>query len=117
MAKLTLDQPINSLTVGDLKELVREVIREEQRKEYYIDDEGYLVFASEEAYVAYLDKQEGKLPSEVKAYFIDKQGFKAFYSDWEPTPEKAKELEEIRQEPTVPAEQVWDELRNLGVDI
>ena len=97
MAKLALDQPVDTMTVGDLRELIREVLREERRKEYYIDKEGYLVFLSEEAYADYLDKQ-GKLPSEVRAYFIDEQGYKAFYSDWEPTPEYAKELEEARRE-------------------
>lgn len=117
MAELTRARQVSDLTVSDFKELVREILREERHEEYYIDEEGYLVFASEEAYAAYLDKQEGKLPSEVKAYFIDEHGLRVFYSDWEPTPEKAKELEEIRQEPTVPAEQVWEELRDLGVEI
>jgi hypothetical protein len=96
MLKVALDQPVGTMTVGDLKELVREVVREEQC--YYIDEEGYLVFFSEDDYADYLDKQEGKLPSEVKAYFIDEQGYKAFYSDWVPTPEYAKELEEARRE-------------------
>jgi len=41
---------------------------------------GYLVFLSEEAYADYLEKQGGKLPSEIKAYFIDEQGYKVFYS-------------------------------------
>ena len=96
MLKVALDQPVGTMTVGELKELMREVVREEQC--YYIDEEGYLVFFSEEAYADYLDKQEGKLPSEVRAYFIDEQGYKAFYSDWVPTPEYARELDEARRE-------------------
>ena len=115
MSELALDQPVGTITVGDLRELVREVTREERR--YYIDDDGYLVFLSEDAYADYLDKQEGKLPSEVRAYFIDEQGYKALYSDWVPTPEYAKELDEARKEPTVDAEEVWEDLRKLGVDI
>jgi len=115
MSELALDQPVGIITVGDLRELVREVTREERR--YYIDDDGYLVFLSEDAYADYLDKQEGKLPSEVRAYFMDEQGYKAFYSDWVPTPEYAKELDEARKEPTVDAEEVWEDLRKLGVDI
>jgi hypothetical protein len=115
VSELVLDQPISTITVGDLKELMREVVREEQS--YYIDEEGYLVFLSEDDYADYLDKQEGKLPSEVRAYFIDEQGYKAFYSDWVPTPEYAKELEEARKEPTVDADEVWEDLRKLGVDI
>jgi hypothetical protein len=96
MRKSALDKPIGVLTVGELKELIRDVFREE--RSYYIDDEGCLAFLSEEAYADYLEKQGGKLPSEVRAYFIDEQGYKAFYSDWEPTPEYAKELDEARRE-------------------
>jgi len=62
-------------------------------------------------------RRAGKLPSEVRAYFIDEQGYKAFYSDWVPTPEYARELEEARKESTVDAEEVWEDLRKLGVDI
>lgn len=98
ISKLALDQLVGTITVGDLKELMREVVREERHREYYIDKEGYLVFLSEDAYADYLDKQEGKLPSEVRAYFIDEQGYKAFYSNWVPTPEYARELDEARRE-------------------
>ncbi len=96
MSELALDQPLGTITVGDLKALTRDVLREERG--YYIDEEGYLVFLNEDVYADYLDKQEGKLPSEVRAYFIDEQGYKAFYSDWVPTPEYARELEEARRE-------------------
>ncbi len=96
MSELALDQPVGAITVGDLRKLMREVTREE--KSYYIDEEGCRVFLNEDAYADYLDKQEGKLPSEVRAYFIDEQGYKAFYSDWAPTPEYARELEEARRE-------------------
>ena len=115
MSELALDQLVGTITVGDLKALMRDVLREERG--YYINEEDYLVFLSEDAYADYLDKQEGKLPSEVRAYFIDEQGYKAFYSDWVPTPEYAKELDEARKEPTVDAEEVWKDLRKLGVDI
>lgn len=46
---------------------MREVVREERHREYYIDEEGCLVFLSEDAYADYLDKQEGKLASEVES--------------------------------------------------
>ncbi len=111
------ERVVGELTVDEMRALLREVLEEERRRDYYIDDEGTLVFFSEEAYAEYVDKQKGKLPSEVNAYFFDKQGYKCFYSDWVPTPEKARELEEARNEPTVPAEVVWQELRDLGVDI
>jgi hypothetical protein len=95
MQQTTLDKPVASVTLRELIETFREVIREEQ--EHYIDDEGYLVFSNERAYAKYLDKQRGKLPSEVRAYFIDEHGLKVVYSDYEPTPEKAKELTETRK--------------------
>jgi hypothetical protein len=114
MPGLALDQPLTTLTVGDLKTMLKELLEEIHQQDFQIDQEGYLVFAGEAAYADYLDKQEGKLPSEVRAYFIDEQGYKAFYSDWVPTPEYGKELEEIRKEPIVEAEVVWQRLRKLG---
>lgn len=95
MIETILDKPVASVTLRELIETFREVIREEQK--HYIDNEGYLVFSNERAYAEYLDKQEGKLPSEVRAYFIDEHGGKVVYSDYEPTPEKARELAETRQ--------------------
>ncbi len=95
MRETILDKPVASITLRELIETFREVIHEE--REHYIDDEGYLVFSSERSYAKYLEKQKGKLPSEVQAYFIDEHGLKVVYSDYEPTPQKAKELAEIRQ--------------------
>lgn len=95
MQQTILDKPVASVTLRELIETFREVIREEQ--EYYIDDEGYLIFSSERAYTEYLDKQKGKLPSEVQACFLDEHGLKVVYSDYEPTPEKARELAETRK--------------------
>jgi len=99
MRETMLDRPVATVTLGELietfREIIHDVIREE--REHYIDDEGYLVFSSERAYAEYLDKQKGKLPSEVQAYFIDEHGLKVVYSDYEPTPEKARELAETRQ--------------------
>jgi hypothetical protein len=93
-----MDRSVGEMTVGELRALIRAVLEEEWSRDYYIDEEGSLVFFSEEAYASYLDKQEGKLPSEVNAYFFDEQGFKAVYCDYEPTPEKARELDEARKQ-------------------
>ena len=99
MGDTILDKPVASVTLRELiktfREVIHEVIREEQ--EHYIDDEGYLVFSNERAYAEYLDKQKGKLPSEVQAYFVDEHGLKVVYSDYEPTPKKTRELAETRQ--------------------
>ena len=55
MAKANLaatDQPIGDLTVGDLREIiaetVREVVREEISRDYYVNDEGFKVLYEEE---------------------------------------------------------------------
>jgi predicted HTH domain antitoxin len=95
---LAEDRSVGDMTVGELRALLREILEEERSRDYYIDEEGSLAFFSEEAYASYLDKQEGKLPSEVNAYFFDEQGFRAIYCDYEPTPEKARELDEARKQ-------------------
>lgn len=95
MSETALDKSVASVTLRELMEAFREIIREE--REYYIDDEGYLVFSSERAYAEYLEKQKGKLPSEVSAYFIDEHGLKVVYSDYEPTLERSRELAETRK--------------------
>lgn len=67
MAKATLaatEQPIGDLTVGDLREIiaetVREVVREEISRDYYINEEGFKVLYEEEDvdpnYLAQLNK-------------------------------------------------------------
>ncbi len=93
---------------------VRQALREEMTS-VRVDPRGYLVFPNEKEYAAYLETQLGKLPSEVKAYFIDPHGLRVHHSDYEPTPRKARELDAARKEPTVPAEVVWKELEKLGV--
>jgi hypothetical protein len=95
MRETILDKPITSVTLRELVETFREIIREE--REHYIDDAGFLVFSTERAYAEYLDKQKGKRPSEVQAYFIDEHGLKGVYSDYEPTPQKSGELAETRK--------------------
>ena len=95
---------------------MRETLREEFAP-VSVDPRGYLVFPNEEQYAAYLGAFPDKLPSEVKAYFIDPQGFRVHYSDYEPTPKKARELDAARNEPTVPHEVVREQLRKLGVKV
>jgi tRNA A37 threonylcarbamoyladenosine dehydratase len=67
MAKATLatpDQPISDLTIGDLQkmiaETVRQVVREELSRDYYINEEGFKVLYEEEdidpEYLAQLNK-------------------------------------------------------------
>ena len=89
---------IADLTVAELQDIIRQIVRDEQRPLIDVDDEGYLVFRDEASYAAYLDAHPDKYPSELRACFIDPHGFKVYYSDYEPTPEKAKELEKVRRE-------------------
>jgi len=67
MAKATLaatDQPIGDLTISDLREMiaetVREVVREEFSRDYYVNEEGFKVLYEEEdvdpKYLAQLSK-------------------------------------------------------------
>jgi hypothetical protein len=95
-ATTTAEQTVGQMSIADLKDLVRQAIREEQA--FHLDDKGYLVFHNEAAYTAYLHTQPDKYPSEIRAYFIDEHGFKVYYSDYEPTPEKARDLEKARRE-------------------
>jgi len=55
MAKATLatpDQPIGDLTIGDLRkmiaETVRQVVREELSRDYYINEKGFKILYEEE---------------------------------------------------------------------
>jgi uncharacterized protein with NAD-binding domain and iron-sulfur cluster len=102
MSRVLERRRVSELTVEDLQALIeslmREVLRdyEIRRREYFIDEEGYLCFYDEQAYAEYLEKQ-GNLPSEVKACFIE-DGVKIVYSDEELLPETLAKLEEIHQQ-------------------
>jgi len=93
-----LDRLVGEITVRQLRQIIREVIREEQRVAVSLDAEGYLVFPNEASYAAYLDTQPGRDPSQIRAYFIDEHGLKARYSDWVPASEKVRDIEEARRQ-------------------
>lgn len=82
MAKGKSNLKVADMTVAQLKELIRQVIEQERRKDCFVDDEGYLVFYSEEGYADYL-KKVGKRPSRVKALFLNEGGWRCRYSDHE----------------------------------
>ncbi len=106
MNRLSPERSVSSLTVGELVDLIRSIVREEggvraqaepavpqprtvgavetgeeRGTTVFVDRKGYVVFSSEEAYADYLAKQDGKLPSEVKACYINEQGLKVTYDD------------------------------------
>lgn len=113
------ERPLTSLTLGDLTALLKALIREAVRAElpFYLDADGYLVFRNEQDYAAYLEKQSGRLPSQIKAYYIDDAGWKVYYSDEEFSPEYKKRVDTLCESPTVPADEVWAELHQLGVKV
>lgn len=98
MAKTALQGSIGNLTMRQLRDIIREVVREEGGSRWRTDRKGNLLFLFEADYAAYLAEQKGKLPSEVKAYFIDEQGFTVRYADEVPTAKTRKRLEKAKRE-------------------
>jgi len=102
MSQVLLNQRVADISVSDLQVLVEtwteKVLRgyKPRPRKYFIDDEGWLCFRSEQAYAEYLDKQE-RPSTQVKACFI-KDGVKIVYSDEEPLPEISFQLEKIHHE-------------------
>ena len=115
-----MQRTISAMTPHDLEQVIQRAVRQALRdeiKSVQVDPRGYLIFPNEEEYAAYLKMQPDKLPSEVKAYFIDPQGFRVHYSDYELTPKKARELANRKNEPTVSHKVVRERLRKLGVRV
>jgi hypothetical protein len=106
---------VAEMSVEELKELIRQVIAEQ--REYFLDEDGWLVFTSEEAYARYLACHPDKMPSELKACFIDENGVKAYYSDYELTEEGLKRLEEARKDLEAGRLHSWAEVKwALGME-
>ncbi|MDH4137888.1 MAG: hypothetical protein OEW09_14395 [Anaerolineae bacterium] len=89
----TTDQPISDLTIGDLREMiaetVRQVVREELSRDYYINEEGFKILYSEED--------------------IDPDYLAQLSKDYEDIEAGKTEL--------VSGDTVLEELRELGVDL
>jgi hypothetical protein len=102
MPGVLLDQPVSSITVGDLQKLigskVKEALRDSELKPrgYFIDDEGYICFGNERTYADYIVKQDSP-PSEIKAYYVE-IGVKILYSDCQPLPTLLTELKEVHKQ-------------------
>lgn len=115
MAKRTGQPTVGKMTMAELKEFVKQVIMEERRKDCYVDDDGYLVFYTEEGYADYI-KRLGKRPSQVKAYWIGKGGLKFRYSDYQLTEREKRRLARIRKEIAEGKVRPWEEVkRELGL--
>jgi hypothetical protein len=94
----TLDKHIEEITLQDLRDIVRQIVREEISSRWRIDDEGNIIFLFEEDYMDYLNKRKGELPSEINAFFINKQGFTVQYADEILTLKAKKRIEKAKQE-------------------
>jgi hypothetical protein len=103
------------MTLKEPKEFIKQVIEQERREDCYLDDEGYLVFYTEEGYADYL-KKVSKRPSQVKAYWIGEGGLKMRYSDYELNKREKRRLTRIHKEIAEGKVWSWDDVkRELGL--
>ncbi|MGH7601333.1 MAG: hypothetical protein ACREOI_33660 [bacterium] len=128
MAKIaasTLNKPLARLNAKDFKNLIREtfedllreIVRQEQRPSYYLDESGHKVFFNEYAYSRFVESQSSKLPSELNASFIDAQGFRCHYSDYELKPSVVSQLRRSSRGRTITSTELKKRLKKLGVPI
>lgn len=59
---------------------------------------GNVIFLDEEDYSAHLARHKGKLPSEVKAFYHDEQGFIVRYDDEVPSTSTRRRMQRARRE-------------------
>jgi NifU-like protein involved in Fe-S cluster formation len=120
MTKSDAKRTVATMTIEELRNFVKQIIEAERRKDCYVDDDGTLVFYSEEGYANYL-KKVGKPPSKVKAVFLNEDGLKCRYSDYKLTPQEKRRLARIRkqiaEERVVPGEVVFEKLRKRGIEV
>lgn len=122
---LTLNKPVGQLDVKDLKsliretfeELIREIVRQEQRPSYYLDEAGHKIFFNEYAYSRFVESQPNKLPSELNASFIDAQGFRCHYSDYELKPSVISRLKRSSRSKVATSTELKKHLRKMGVEV
>jgi hypothetical protein len=94
----TLDKPVGEITLQDLQDIVRQVVREEIPSRWRIDDKGNIIFLFEEDYIDYINKRKGESSSEINAFFINDQGFTVRYADEILTAKAKKRIEKAKQE-------------------
>jgi len=120
-----LDRPVSRLNVKDLKnliretfeEILREIVKQEQRPSYYLDESGHKVFFNEYAYSRFVESHPDKLPSELNASFIDAQGFRCHYSDYELKPSVASRLRRASPAKTTSSDELKKRLKKMRVPI
>lgn len=124
-ATYSLNKPVSQLNGKDLKNLIREtfeetlreIVRQEQRPSYYVDETGHKVFFNEYAYSRFIESHSDKLPSELEASFIDAQGFRCHYSDYELKPVLTSRLRRASPVKTTSSDDLKKRLKKMGVSI
>jgi len=120
MTKSSAKRTVATMTIEKLRDFVKQIVEAERRKDCYVDDDGTLVFYTEEGYADCL-KKVGKPPSKVKAVFLNEGGLKCRYSDHRLTPQEKRRLARIRRQiaegRVVPWEQVEEKLRERGIEV
>jgi hypothetical protein len=122
---LTLNRSVGQLDVKDLKglireifeELIRDIVRQEQRPSYYLDEAGHKIFFNEYAYSRFVESHPDKLPSELNASFIDAQGFRCHYSDYELKPSVKSRFKRSSRGKVTTSIELKKHLRKMGVEI
>jgi hypothetical protein len=128
MAKIaasTSNKPVSRLNTKDFKNLIREtfedllrdIVRQEQRPSYYLDESGHKVFFNEYAYSRFVESQSSKLPSELNASFVDAQGFRCHYSDYELKPSVASRLRRSSRVKPMTSTKLKKRLKKMGVPV
>ncbi len=118
-------KPLSELHVEDLQkiiretfaELIREIVRQEQRPSYYVEDSGHKIFFNEYSYSRFVEGHPDKLPSELRASFIDAQGYRCHYSDYEMKPAVAARRRRRASGKTISSEEMKRRLRKLEVAV
>jgi hypothetical protein len=107
---------VAEMSVEELKELLRQSRRRAAGVLFWTRTDGWFSPARKPTLATLLAIPD-KMPSELKACFIDENGVKAYYSDYELTEEGLKRLEEARKDLEAGRTYSWAEVkRALGME-
>jgi len=76
-----------------------------------------MVFLNEYAYSRFVESHPDKLPGELNASFIDAQGFRCHYSDYELKPATASRLRRTSRGNTISSAELKKRLKKMGVPV
>jgi len=76
-----------------------------------------MIFFNEYAYSRFVESHPDKLPGELNASFIDAQGFRCHYSDYELKPSMISRLRRASPARTTSSDELKKRLKKMGVQI